>query len=145
MGHGPDVTIADFVADLRAATPPTPRSWRCPIRTSAMAGWIRWKAAWSRGHGPPAGARPAGKLEQACEARALRDPMNLYQDRRILLDYQQDRLADGLGGALGGERSSFARLAAALDALSPLKVLGRGYAIPQRSRRGGGLAPRRSP
>lgn len=59
--------------------------------------------------------------------------MNYINDRRMLLDYQRDRLAHGLTGAMGRERERFARLAAALDALSPLKVLGRGYAIPQRS------------
>ena len=59
--------------------------------------------------------------------------MNYINDRRMLLDYQRDRLAHGLTEAMGRERERFARLAAALDALSPLKVLGRGYAIPQRS------------
>ena len=37
-------------------------------------------------------------------------------DRRMLLDYQRDRLAHGLTGAMGRERERFARLAAALDA-----------------------------
>ena len=45
---------------------------------------------------------------------------------------RRERLARGLAAALGGERERFARLAASLDALSPLKVLGRGYAIPRR-------------
>ena len=61
------------------------------------------------------------------------DVARTIYDRRMLLDYQRDRLAHGLTGAMGRERERFARLAAALDALSPLKVLGRGYAIPQRS------------
>ena len=82
-------------------------------------------------------AGPDGKpVEEPFEAgrcRALQDPMNYINDRRMLLDYQRDRLAHGLTGAMGRERERFARLAAALDALSPLKVLGRGYAIPQRS------------
>ena len=63
---------------------------------------------------------------------ALRDPMVAIQDRRMLLDYQSRRLAHGLTGAMAGKRERFARLAATLDALSPLKVLGRGYAIPKR-------------
>ena len=45
------------------------------------------------------------------------------------LDYQSRRLSHALAGRLAGEREGFARLAAALDALSPLKVLGRGYAL----------------
>lgn len=47
----------------------------------------------------------------------------------MLLDYQSRRLVHGLRGTLAVERERFARLAAALDALSPLKVLGRGYAL----------------
>ena len=47
----------------------------------------------------------------------------------MLLDYQRRRLAPGLTGAMAGKRERFARLAATLDALSPLKVLGRGYAM----------------
>ena len=44
-------------------------------------------------------------------------------------DYQSRRLVHGLHGTLAVERERFARLAAALDALSPLKVLSRGYAL----------------
>ena len=49
----------------------------------------------------------------------------------MLLDRQRDRLAHGLTAAMGKDREKFVRLAASLDALSPLKVLGRGYAIAQ--------------
>ena len=76
--------------------------------------------------------RARKELEQAGRCRALREPMSYVDDKRMLLDYQRERLAHGLTGALGQERERFARLAAALDALSPLKVLGRGYAIPRR-------------
>ena len=62
-------------------------------------------------------------------SRSLRDPMAAIQDRRMLLDYQSRRLAHGLTGAMAGKRERFARLAATLDALSPLKVLGRGYSL----------------
>lgn len=61
--------------------------------------------------------------------RSLRDPMAALQDRRMLLDYQGRRLAHGLTAATGEKRERFARLAATLDALSPLKVLGRGYGL----------------
>ena len=47
----------------------------------------------------------------------------------MVLDRQGDRLSHGLTLALGSRRENFARLAATLDALSPLKVLGRGYSI----------------
>ena len=50
-----------------------------------------------------------------------------------MLDFFLELLEVRMTGAMGRALERFARLAAALDALSPLKVLGRGYAIPQRS------------
>ena len=72
-------------------------------------------------------------LERARRCRVLQEPMGYVDDKRVLLDYQRERLAHGLRGALSRERERFARGAAALDALSPLKVLGRGYGIPRRT------------
>ncbi|HIY21463.1 MAG TPA: exodeoxyribonuclease VII large subunit [Candidatus Flavonifractor merdigallinarum] len=129
VGHEPDVTIADFVADLRAATPSNAAELAVPDRSelkSALNGLeARLTGAMSRRL-----ERARTWVEQMGERRALSDPMAPIQDRRVLLDYQRERLARGLQGALSGERERLGRLSAALDALSPLKVLARGYAIP---------------
>ena len=130
VGHEPDVTIADFVADLRAATPSNAAELAVPDQNEISA-WLaqtegRMAQAVSRRL-----ERARKELEQAGRCRALREPMSYVDDKRMLLDYQRERLAHGLTGALGREKEHFARLAASLDALSPLKVLGRGYAIPK--------------
>ena len=130
VGHEPDVTIADFVADLRAATPSNAAELAVPDQNECY-GWLEQMEGRLTGAMGRRLERACRELEQAGRCRALQDPMNYINDRRMLLDYQRDRLAHGLTGAMGRERERFARLAAALDALSPLKVLGRGYAIPQ--------------
>ena len=131
VGHEPDVTIADFVADLRAATPSNAAELAVPdgheVADRLFALSDRLSRAMSRRLG-----EERKRLEYLARSRALQSPLNYIQDRRVLLDYQRDRLAHGLTAALGKEREHFARLAAALDAMSPLKVLGRGYAIAQR-------------
>ena len=132
VGHEPDVTIADFAADLRAATPSNAAELAVPDQNECY-GWLEQMEGRLTGAMGRRLERARRELEQAGRCRALQDPMNYINDRRMLLDYQRDRLAHGLTGAMGRERERFARLAAALDALSPLKVLGRGYAIPQRS------------
>ena len=43
----------------------------------------------------------------------------------------QQRLGDLAGAALSRKRQRFSTLTASLDAMSPLKVLGRGYAMAQ--------------
>ena len=132
VGHEPDVTIADFVADLRASTPSNAAELAVPDQNEIYAGlWglgDRLGRAMTR-------QLEAGRaaLERARRCRVLQEPMGYVDDKRVLLDYQRERLAHGLRGALSRERERFARSAAALDALSPLKVLGRGYGIPRRT------------
>jgi exodeoxyribonuclease VII large subunit len=56
-------------------------------------------------------------------------PRNTIDDRRMLLDRVTERLVAAARRTVSTRREKFAGQAAALDALSPLKVLGRGYAI----------------
>ena len=128
VGHEPDVTIADFVADLRAATPSNAAELAVPDQNE-LAGRLdqldgRMAQALERRL-----EQARGQLERLGSRPVLAQPMQLVDDRRLLLDYQARRLSAGLSGAMGRERERFGRLAAALDALSPLKVLGRGYAL----------------
>ena len=74
-------------------------------------------------------AEARAALEQAGRSRMLHDPMSWVDDRRQLLDRQRDRLGHGLSLSMARDKERFGRLAASLDALSPLKVLGRGYSI----------------
>lgn len=131
VGHEPDVTISDFVADLRAATPSNAAELAVPDQNDIYERLYRLSHRLSQAMTRRL-TRERQRLEYLARSRALQNPLNYIQDRRVLLDYQRDRLVHGLTFALGRERSRFARLAAALDAMSPLKVLGRGYAIAQK-------------
>lgn len=128
VGHEPDVTIADFVADLRAATPSNGAELATPDQNELYAHLANLEDKLA-GTMEARLDRARQKLDRLGKSRGLQDPMNYIADRRMLLDYQSRRLAHGLSGVMAGERERFARLAAALDALSPLKVLGRGYAL----------------
>ena len=132
VGHEPDVTIADFAADLRAATPSNAAELAVPDRSEVGARLRQTAGRLAQAMGRKLeGARK--DLDRAAKCRALQDPMNYVDDKRMELDRQRERLAAGLTAALGGTRQRFGGLAAKLDALSPLKVLGRGYAIPRKA------------
>ena len=66
--------------------------------------------------------------------RVLTDPMAFVQDKRLQLDFVQQKLGNAAARQLDGDMRRFAQLTAKLDALSPLKVLGRGYAMAQDER-----------
>lgn len=130
VGHEPDVTIADLVADLRAATPSNGAELATPDQrelASALSGMnLRLEQGIHRRL-----SREGERLHRFFSARVLRDPMAPVADRRMLLDRQGERLAAAVGRRLTGQRANLGRLAAGLDALSPMKVLGRGYGIPK--------------
>ncbi len=128
VGHEPDVTIADLVADLRAATPSNAAELAVPDRQEVFSQLAqisrRLNHAMSR---ILSGGRSA--LERAERSRFLRDPMEFTRERRQNLDWTAQRLGAALSKRLGQERAGFAALAASLDAMSPLRVLARGYAV----------------
>ena len=128
VGHEPDVTIADFVADVRAATPSNAAELAVPDRQE-LQGFIaasrsRMEALLSARLGAE-----REKLRQLTGRRVLQDPSAYLADRRIALDHAQALLLSAYRGRLTRERARLGSAAAALDAMSPLKVLSRGYAI----------------
>ena len=130
VGHEPDVTISDFVADRRASTPSNAAEIAVPDQAEL------WKRLDSAGRAMAQGA--LNTLEKAdaqwktlASKRVLTDPMAFVDDRRMQLDSVQQRMGLTAHRQLSRRQQRFATLAASLDALSPLKVLGRGYAMAQ--------------
>ena len=130
VGHEPDVTIADYVADLRAATPSNGAELAVPDQNEQYACLSQLSRRMVRAvENRLSGARAV--LERAGRSRLLRDPMTWVNDRRLLLDRCREDLTREAVRKLGEDKNRLARYASTLDALSPLKVLGRGYAIPR--------------
>ena len=128
VGHEPDVTIADFVADARASTPSNAAEIAVPDQADLRR---RLRDRETRMVQAETGRleRLRKQLETLAAKRVLTDPLAPVQDRRLALDHLQRRLGDVFSAQLGRRRERFSALAAALDAMSPLKVLGRGYAL----------------
>ena len=128
VGHEPDVTISDFVADLRAATPSNAAELAVPDQNELYADLMGKKLRLEQSMVNRL-KQQRRRLEQLAKRRPMTDPTYYFQAKRQLLDHQSDRLVYAMERSLSGKRQNTARLAAALDAMSPLKVLGRGYAI----------------
>ena len=128
VGHEPDVTIADFVADLRASTPSNAAELAVPdraeLKEALTSADIRLSQAMRREV-----ALLRQKLEELSQKRVLQSPMNYFEDKRVLLDHMQSRLIAAENAGIAAQKERYIKLAAQLDAMSPLKVLGRGYAI----------------
>jgi len=128
VGHEPDVTISDLVADLRAATPSNAAELAVPDQNRTRAALMD-RGERLYGAMDTRMLRCRQRLDRLANSRAMADPTVYIKEKRLLLDYQSSRLAHGAERALALQREELAKLAASLDAMSPLKVLGRGYAI----------------
>ncbi len=130
VGHEPDVTIADFVADVRASTPSNAAELAVPdqndlyTRLGSVQEYLRKTAAGMLG------AHRQG-LTFLAQNPALQNPERYFEGKRLLLDYQSQALTHALEQYVNQRRERLGRLAASLEAMSPLKVLGRGYTIAQ--------------
>ena len=128
VGHEPDVTISDFVADARASTP----SNAAEIAVPDQGELLRWLQGARQRMAQAESGRLAAerqRLNALASKRVLRDQTAYVQDKRMELVHLQQRLGDLSAALLARKRQRFGALAASLDAMSPLKVLGRGYAV----------------
>ena len=128
VGHEPDVTISDFVADLRAATPSNAAELAVPDQTD-LRQHLAAQQAILLTQMQKRLKTERQRVAALASARCLRSPVNYLNDRRMVLDYLQRRLCAAAQKLLSRDRERFVRLTAKLDAMSPLKVLGRGYSL----------------
>ena len=128
VGHEPDVTIADYVADVRAATPSHAAEIAVPDQAELRARLLAARDTMARSEARRL-QQLRRRLEELGRKRVLTDPMAFLQDKRLLLDYLQQKLLHAGTARLTAPRRRLSALSASLDALSPLKVLSRGYAM----------------
>ena len=128
VGHEPDVTISDFVADLRAATPSNAAELAVPDQDAlrqtldelqnAMAVAMQAKID-----------RAGERLTNLSGRPVLKSPLASFEGRRKALELLENRLIAAQSGTVAKNRQRFVAQVSKLDAMSPLKVLTRGYAM----------------
>ena len=128
VGHEPDVTISDFVADARASTPSNAAEIAVPDQVELRR---QLSDLAERMTGSEASRLQAlrERVDALGRKRVLTDQLAYVQDKRMELLHLQQRLGDLANAEIARKQKSFTALAASLDAMSPLKVLGRGYAV----------------
>ena len=130
VGHEPDVTISDYVADLRAATPSNAAELAVPDQdnlaetldsmSAAMAVALNRQLKSAKQH-----------LETLSRSPALRSPTGYLEQKEQSLELLKNRLIAAETQNISRNHNRYIALTAKLDAMSPLKVLTRGYAMAQ--------------
>lgn len=130
VGHEPDVTISDYVADLRAATPSNAAELAVPdsdalkqtmdAMLSAMQTAVIKHLRAARHH-----------LDTLSASPVLQSPVRYINQYREKLHHIKLKLSSVHQRYLDQKHRHFVALTAKLDAMSPLKVLSRGYAMAQ--------------
>ncbi len=128
VGHEPDVTISDYVADARASTPSNAAEIAVPDQKELRRRLDTLSGRMTQSETARLDALRE-RLTELSRKRALTDPTAFVADKRLLLDYTMKNLVSAAERQLSERQRQYAALCASLDALSPLKVLGRGYAV----------------
>ncbi len=135
VGHETDVTVADHVADARAATPTAAAKMAVPdleeVQEALKYTKVRMmRALWTT---LERAEDRLGHLQHVLSARRM---YSLARDSRQRLDYLSQRLEGAEAGRLKSHKSRLELLAGRLGAVGPQETLQRGYAI---ARSGKGL------
>jgi exodeoxyribonuclease VII large subunit len=125
VGHETDFTIADFVADLRAPTPSAAAEIAVP---SALELRSKLKTDSSRISG--AILKQLSQRRLKLSGLRLKKPSERIQENSQRLDNMVKRMEQSFRLRIAEKRRVIGTIAGKVDAMSPLKVLSRGYSIP---------------
>ncbi|MBL8849902.1 MAG: exodeoxyribonuclease VII large subunit [Planctomycetaceae bacterium] len=135
VGHEIDVTIADLVADRRALTPSEAGEIVVPDHVELAAALrhvedrlrtaVRSRAALCR-----------SRLDQLAGRRAITQPAEQVHHRMQRIDELDRRMQLAVRSRVDVARAEWGQLGATLSALSPLRVLERGYSLTSRAENG---------
>ncbi|MBQ8834567.1 MAG: exodeoxyribonuclease VII large subunit [Oscillospiraceae bacterium] len=130
VGHEPDVTISDYVADLRAATPSNAAELAVPDRdalsqtldgmSNAMATALNRQLKAARQH-----------LDVLAQSPSLRSPTGYLEQKSRDLELLTNRMIAAQNNTIARKSQRYIACVSKLDAMSPLKVLTRGYSMAQ--------------
>lgn len=130
VGHETDFTICDFVADLRAPTPSAAAELAVPDLSELIMHLKNLIINLTNNYLKIIDDKK-DKLTELISHRSIKYPLELIDIRRQDLDNYTKRLMDAYNTKIKTSVSEYKNIISKLDALSPLKVLARGYAIVQ--------------
>ncbi|MBQ8358884.1 MAG: exodeoxyribonuclease VII large subunit [Oscillospiraceae bacterium] len=130
VGHEPDVTISDFVADLRAATPSNAAELAVPDQDALRQQLDSVSAAMGNLLGRQI-KNARRQLNILAQSPSLTSPDQYIIQRRKTLELLKGRVFTAQTRVIHSHKQRFIAATAKLDAMSPLKVLTRGYAMTQ--------------
>lgn len=130
VGHEPDVSIADYVADVRASTPSHATELVVPDG-NRLKHWLAQQELRLKEGLQLTLTQKRQRLEYMASSPQLKDPRQAIMAKAQQVDYVEERLKRAMASLLQQKKGDLGRSAASLHALSPLEVLGRGYAIPR--------------
>jgi exodeoxyribonuclease VII large subunit len=131
VGHEIDVTLADLAADVRALTPSDAAQRVVPAADEVARALHQFRLRLSAGLRSRAQAA-RNRLTSLAGQRVFRRPLTLVHDRARRLDELDSRLRRAVRHRFAGAKGGVEALAARLESLSPLAVLGRGYSLTRR-------------
>ena len=134
VGHETDFTICDFAADVRASTPSAGAELVSP-ELDAVISTVKYCKRRIEDEMSSRLKYEKERLERLTKAKVLKSPMEIVEHRRQKLDMLSSELKNSFSAMLSGKKQNFAYLNSKLDALSPLKVLSRGYSITMKNDR----------
>lgn len=132
VGHETDFTICDFVADCRAPTPSAAAELAVPDISAVKETILKLNKSMLS----LLGARyniDKSRLSALMSSSVFRRPDTLLSEKEEYLDRLTERLTVSVDITLKSKAVCFEKLLLALDSMSPIKLLRKGYAVVEKN------------